>query len=819
MDVFDLAAKISLDTSEYEKGLDGAESKAESFGSKLRGGLGKAAKIGAGAVAAIGTASIAAGAAFVKGIDSVAAFGDNIDKMSQKMGMSSDAYQEWDAVMRHSGTSMEAMKASMKTLANAAESGSDAFEKLGISQEEIANLSQEQLFERTISALQNVEDETQRTYLAGKTLGRGATELGALLNTSAEDTEKMRKRVRELGGVMSGKAVKQAAKFKDSLQDMQTAISGVKNKLLSSFMRPMRRIMDGITEVFAGDSDKGIGMITNGVDRLVKKLGKKLPEMMSTAGKLLSAFGTAIATNLPKLMTSAVNFVITALPGAITGLLSIVIPALTSLVSSVSSALPGLLTGVIDSIKNIITGNAGVFADQGVTLLTSIASGIAGAVGAVGSAIGNIITSIGTWIDTNKETLKTKGGEIWDKIVSGISEDIGNTGETLASLGEKILEWINGDGLASLQENGTALWDTIMSGITTAIATIGEGLGGILTGIASWVVENWDAIKQAGVTIMKTIISGVVTAAGDIITGMLTLLATAIAWIYQNRDTIINVGKTILSNIVSGIITFVQLVWDGLVELVSTILGWFTDHGSDLEDAGKTIVTGIKDGIVAFLDRIKAGLNKLVEKLVSAVKGMNFLSVGLAIVNGIVKGLGKALGSLVTGLDNLIKNAIAKIESKGYTIHPKINAKTGVVESGAYAGHNSEFAKAKNRPYLFTKGTVFGRYNGENLIAGEAGPEMLLGVNKLNAMLYQSVQGGMQSMMGQMAEMMQSAGAGASNASAQIQQEILNVLNTYFPQVAAMQLVLDTGAVAGAVAPGVNQALGSSVSNRRRDMA
>ena len=48
-------------------------------------------------------------------LSNVAAYGDNIDKMSQKMGMSAEAYQEWDAVMQHSGTSMEAMKSSISS--------------------------------------------------------------------------------------------------------------------------------------------------------------------------------------------------------------------------------------------------------------------------------------------------------------------------------------------------------------------------------------------------------------------------------------------------------------------------------------------------------------------------------------------------------------------------------------------------------------------------------------------------------------------------------------------------------------------------------
>ena len=53
MDVFDLFAKLSLDTSEFDSGLSGAVSAAESLGGALTGGLATAATVGAGAVAAI----------------------------------------------------------------------------------------------------------------------------------------------------------------------------------------------------------------------------------------------------------------------------------------------------------------------------------------------------------------------------------------------------------------------------------------------------------------------------------------------------------------------------------------------------------------------------------------------------------------------------------------------------------------------------------------------------------------------------------------------------------------------------------------------
>ena len=99
-------------------------------------------------------------------VGDLAAMGDTIDKQSQKIGISAKAYQEWDAVLQHSGSSISAMQGAMKKLTSEAASGSDAFQKLGISQEEAMSLSQEDLFGRVIEGLQGMEGGTERAALA-----------------------------------------------------------------------------------------------------------------------------------------------------------------------------------------------------------------------------------------------------------------------------------------------------------------------------------------------------------------------------------------------------------------------------------------------------------------------------------------------------------------------------------------------------------------------------------------------------------------------------------------------------------------------------
>ena len=304
MDLLSLVAKLSLDSSEYEKGLGDAETKGSTFGR----GLKKAAAVGAAAVSAVGSAAIAAGTSLVKSTGDVAAYGDNIDKMSQKMGISAQAYQEWDAIMQHSGTSIDALKPSMKMLAMQAEKGSDAFQKLGISEEEVASLSQEDLFAKVITGLQGMEEGTERTYITSQLLGRGATELGALLNTSAEETQKMRDRVHELGGVMSDDAVKASAQFQDTLQDMSTGFDSLKRNMLSKFLPAITDVMDGLTNLFTGNYDEGIERISEGVGQAIDKLSEMLPKILKVGKNILLTLGDAIIQNLPVIIPALADF-------------------------------------------------------------------------------------------------------------------------------------------------------------------------------------------------------------------------------------------------------------------------------------------------------------------------------------------------------------------------------------------------------------------------------------------------------------------------------------------------------------------------------
>ena len=160
-------------------GASAGISSGQSFGSSFGSAMGTAAKVGMGAVTAVGAGVTALGKTFTDSAGSVASYGDDIEKTAQKMGFSFQAYQEWDQIMEHNGSSIKAIRTSMQTLSKQTQKNSDAFKKLGISEADLKTMNQEELFSSVITGLQNMGEGTERTALATELLGRGSEGAGS----------------------------------------------------------------------------------------------------------------------------------------------------------------------------------------------------------------------------------------------------------------------------------------------------------------------------------------------------------------------------------------------------------------------------------------------------------------------------------------------------------------------------------------------------------------------------------------------------------------------------------------------------------------
>ena len=441
-------------------------------------GVGKA--VATGAVAVVGSATALTGA-LISGASEVASYGDNIDKMSQKMGISAQGYQEWDFVMQHCGTSMSAMKTGMRTLNKAAASGSDAFAALGISEAQIASMSSEELFGAVISGLQNVDDESERTRLATDLFGRSAQEMGALLNMSAEDTVAMKQSVHDLGGVMSDEAVASSARYADALQDMNVALSGVKNNIMAQFLPGLSSVMEGLAQVFSGNME-GMAAVNEGVGQFITNLTEMLPQVLEIGGGIIMTLVQALLDNLPKLLETVTDLllqVVQALMDHLPEILEVGVAIIGQLVMGIAQALPELLPAAAETIVQLVSSlidNMPMLIDCALALITGLADGLIKAIPILIKAAPELISKLITALIDHIPDIIQAGVQLFMAIITNLPEILIEVASAAVEIVGSIFSALI-DGVGEMADAGWQLLQGIWEGIS---------------GAAGWL---WDKVK------------------------------------------------------------------------------------------------------------------------------------------------------------------------------------------------------------------------------------------------------------------------------------------------------------------------------------
>ena len=580
------------------------EESGKHFGESLAKGLKTTATVVAGAMTAITAGAIATGKAFIDATNDVATYGDTVDKESQKMHISAEAYQEWDFILQHAGTSVDGMKTAMKTLTAQVESGSDAFEALGLSTEQIANMSQEELFGAVITGLQGIEDETERTTLAQSLLGRSSVEMTALFNMSAEETEELRNQVHELGGVMSDEAVKASADYTDSVTNLKTSFTGLKRNLMSDFLPSITKTMDGLSKVFSGD-ESGIGMIQEGITSLISNITALAPQFFELAQTLIFSMLQGFAPMLPQLTETLFSIVIQAItllttmlpqimPSIISGLQGI-FQALFQALPVITSALFDLVMSLInwlaegDNIHNFINGII-----QVVTLIVHQFSEILPVLlPAIVKIIGEIVNCL---VEPDNVQM----------LVGAVMELVGAIFVALVNCVPEFIDFVIG-----LVDN---LSDLVARFLEWIVPIVANGLTNVIN-----TVKNWGSnIKNFVVGLWNNIKNGVV--------GFINNLKTN----FQNG---FNAIKTNIQNVINNIKNFVT-------NIINTI-GQLPEKARTM---GHNLIAGLWNGISNMVDWVVDKVSGFANSIVSTVKK----AFGIASPSKVFAQIG---GFLAEGLD------------------------------------------------------------------------------------------------------------------------------------------------------------------------
>ena len=425
MNLFNLIAKITLDNKEFQKGIKDSEASGKTFGQKIAGG----AKVAGKALVAMGSAVMVAGAALAKLTLGSIKTTDEIGKESQKLNMSTDAYQKWALAMKMSGTDISVLTMGMKAFTSVLDGAATGqaeqillMNRLGMSYSDFEGLSVEETFKKAIEALQGMEEGAEKTQLAVDLFGRSGQELLPLLNDEVGSIDDLFQQFEDLGLIIDNETVKAGESLDDQITLLTEKVKMLGTNIGVELMPWVSRLVEGFMGLATGAEDAGAmlqSVITDALNGIIEALPQivdvalsivpllvetifaTLPKLVDAAFEIIYALADFLIAYLPDLIPAAIQLVITLVMGILDNIgkmQDVAIDLVVAVIEGIITALPELIKAAPQIILAIIKGMVGaipkLFTD--INWLSLGKGFIDGIISGVKQAIPNLINSVKT---------------------------------------------------------------------------------------------------------------------------------------------------------------------------------------------------------------------------------------------------------------------------------------------------------------------------------------------------------------------------------------------------------------------------------------
>ena len=584
-------ARITLDTSDYESGLDEASKNTSNFADKLKTGLATAAKVGAAALTAAATGV----AALTKAsIDQYAEYEQLVGGVDTLFKDASDTIQEYAAnAYKTAGVSANTY------MQQATAFSASLIQSLGGDTEAAAEYANQAIMDMSDNANKMGTDieSIQATYqslmrgnyamLDNLKLGYGGTK--AELERLVDDAEKL-----------TGQAL-DPSKFSDVI----TAIHAVQENM-------------GITGTTAAEAattiEGSVGMAKASWSNLVTGIADENADL----DKLINDFVDSAAT-------AAGN----------------IIPRVQQILSGIGSAITQMAPVITDTIPQMIVQALPGVVSAGAQLLVGLVQGIMNALPQLAASVPKIVGTLVSSISNALPSIMESGRQMLSQLTSGIETGLPEMVARLPEIINAFVQFIT-DNLPSILDQGVEIINYLVNGIIDSIPVMVAALPQIITSFIQFVTDNLPAIVEAGIDILLNLVSGIISAIPQLVASIPKIIRAITKGISDSFPKIIESGVNLLKKFWEGIASNIPELVSHLPEIIGAIIDGIGNLMGGIVDVGKNIVRGLWEGISSMGGWIADMVGNFVDGLVSAAKG----ALGIASPSKVFAGIGEnmALG-------------------------------------------------------------------------------------------------------------------------------------------------------------------------------
>jgi phage-related protein len=586
MNVFELAAKISLDSSALENGLS-------SVGGKVKSAVSGIAKVG---TAAVGAASAGAAALTKMSVDSYAEYEQlvggvetlfnktelSLEEYAKSVGKTAqEAFEEWssltagarivqnnaDEAYKNAGLSANEYMETVTSFSASLIAGLSGDTKKAAEYADKAIVDMADNANKMGSSMESIQNAYQGfakqnyTMLDNLKLGYGGTasEMARLINDSGVMGEKFKATAKNMNEVSFDKIIEAIHVTQERMgiagatyEEAEGTITGS----IASMKSAWENLITGLADSDA-DLDTLIDNFVSSVSIVAKNITPAITKALNGVNKLINELLPVIVQEIPKI---------------------------------INQNLPGLLTAAVAIVTTIGQGlidNLDVIIDTAMTLIEMLGQGLIDNLPAMITAAFTIIEKLATSLLENLPMLLETALQIITTLADGLTQNLPTMIPQIVSIITQIVETLTQpDVLGTLIDASIAVIMALADGIIASLPILIESAPVIVGNLVTAIVENVPKLLSAAVEIIGKLVS----------------------FIGDNLFKIFDAGADIVNKIKEGIASLfgdlvsagediINKVWDGIKTLASNAVTW----GKDLID---NFISGIKSKIGDLKDTV-----------------------------------------------------------------------------------------------------------------------------------------------------------------------------------------------------------------------
>lgn len=648
---YTLSAKITGDSSGFEKAIQNAEKSASNFEKQMKSISKKAKRIG-DKISGIGTkltvgVTTPLALASKSMVDAASDFDENLNKIDVAFGNSASEVKAW------ADTATESFGLSMNQALEATSLFGDMATSMGISQSEAASMSTALAgLAGDMASFKNIDIDQAMTALNGvftgeteslKQLGIVMTEvnlqefangLGLVYDdmTQAEKVQLRYNYVMEMSKNAIGDYARTSDGTANSMRTFQASVENLAVTLGENLLPIVTPIIQKATEMVNAFAE---------ADPELQQLVLKIAGIAAAAGPALIVLG--------KLVSSF---------GAVTGVIGPAIGRMVALggVSKTFSAVMETADGAIVTCTSKISALGGA----GKTL-SSVFSAITSPIGIAVAAITALVAAFAYLMTTNEE-FRTSVMNTLSVIGESLMPILQTIGQLLTSIGSILVNVLAGaltqlapilvqmvTFIGSLVQIVAPLVNMLIQSLVPVITQIITSVSNIVNSIIPPLIDILSAVMDAIESILPPIQS-VLEAAIEAISSIINAIGPIVGIVGECVSGIMVIVSPIVSfigDIISGIMSVVNPIVNFFSEIFGSIFSTVSDIFNNIYSVVSGVFTGIQNswsGLTSFVGGVVDGISGAFNTLVSTVK---------SVINGVIKGINGAIGviNLIPGVN------------------------------------------------------------------------------------------------------------------------------------------------------------------------